>query len=599
MKKRTMGTLSVTATCAAAISACMLAEPAAAQRAGANADGKPNILLIIADDIGLDTTTGMAPGLIDSLVEQYGPSGHDHSNHEAIAGHPASTPVLDEFARDGMVFTNAWAQPFCSPTRASILTGLFSSRTNVLTPADPLSQNHLSFVEILKDEGNYSSAIIGKWHMAGVQGGADRFPGMKPLEAGFDLFKGNFGAAIGTYWRYEYHVQDDATAPTEWRTEPAPERSLPGIAPTTYAAVAKGADTIEWIEAQEAANPDKPWFVWLAFNLAHATAQREPSQMIIPNADTLDAVTRAEIEACGGKFGTAELGECSGEAVNRAMTNSMDTVIGKVLEAVDRLDPNTYVIYIGDNGTPMYGRPGLNFIDNMYITRAGRGKGTAYESGARVPIAVRGPRVEAGRHSTEFVHAADLFSTILDLAGLEVPARVPNRQGTAQIDLDAVSLAPMLLGRASSVRDPNQAYLLTETATGARQQVGARNGAYKVVCMNDAQSCEFYDLVNDPLEEYPLDKPGDCAKYADRTWTAADREWHYCRLTEVVATESFFADEEARAARAAAGARGAGPRGRGAGAGGRGAGAGARGAGPGGRGGARGGRAGGRGAAPS
>src|SRR5690606_13376707 len=159
---------------AIAICSIGLVQPAAAQPARGDADAKrPNILLIIADDIGLDTTTGMAPGLIDSLVAQYGPNGRNHPNHEAIAGHPASTPVLDELARDGMVFTNVWAQPFCSPTRASILTGLFSSRTNVLTPADPLSQNHLSLVEVLKNDGDYSAAIIGKWHMAGVQGGAN------------------------------------------------------------------------------------------------------------------------------------------------------------------------------------------------------------------------------------------------------------------------------------------------------------------------------------------------------------------------------------------------------------------------------------------
>lgn len=132
---------------------------------------------------------------------------------------------------------------------------------------------------------------------------------------------------------------------------------------------------------------------------------------------------------------------------------------------------------------------------------------------------------------------------------------------------------------------PNEGYLLTETATGARQMVGARNARYKVVCMDSAENCEFYDLVDDPLEEYPLSAPRNCAD-ATRTWTPADVEWHYCQLTQVVASESFFADAEARAARAAA---------RGPGAPGRGAGAGPRGAGPGGRGGARGGR----GAAPN
>ena len=112
----------------------------------------------------------------------------------------------------------------------------------------------------------------------------------------------------------------------------------------------------------------------------------------------------------------------------RAMTTSMDTVIGKVLEAVDSIPSDTYVIYIGDNGTPMYSNQGVlgSQIGNMYITRAGRGKGTAYESGARVPMAIRGPGIAAGSKSSEFVHAADLFSTILALAGLTPPEEVPN-----------------------------------------------------------------------------------------------------------------------------------------------------------------------------
>lgn len=117
----------------------------------------PNILLIIGDDIGMDVTTDMYPGLIDALVKQYGPQGLNHPNYKAIQGHPASTPVLSQLASQGMSFSNTWAQPFCSATRSSILTGLFSAKTKVLTYADPLSQKHTSFVQKLKDEGGYSA----------------------------------------------------------------------------------------------------------------------------------------------------------------------------------------------------------------------------------------------------------------------------------------------------------------------------------------------------------------------------------------------------------------------------------------------------------
>jgi arylsulfatase A-like enzyme len=502
---------------------------------------RPNILLIIGDDIGMDVTTDMYPGLIDRLAEQYGPKGHNHPNAQAIKGRPASTPVLDDLAKQGMSFSNTWAQPFCSPTRSSILTGLFSAKTKVLTYADPLASRHTSFVKQLKDEGGYSTAVFGKWHMAGLPGRPVDYPGMKPKQAGFDLFKGNMHAAIKTYWDYDYMIQDGSTPPDQWRTEPAPTRALPGVEPTTYEPVVKAADAIEWITAQQKTNPDKPWFVWLAFNLAHATAQQQPSAMAVPELATLDETSRKEIDACGGTFGSAKVGRCSGETLMRAMTNSLDTIIGKVLKTVDGLAPNTYVIFLNDNGTPMYGRPNLDFIDNMYITRKGRGKGTAYESGTRVAMTIRGPRIAPGSTSHEYVHVVDLFSTTLELAGLKPPAMVTNAEGTGQVKVDGVSMAPLLFKKATSVRDPNEGYLLAETVnlmTNGTQEAGARNARYKVVC-RAPDNCQFFDLTDDPLEEYPIAKPASCTSYRT-TWTPAKSEWHYCRLTEVVATQSFM-----------------------------------------------------------
>jgi len=519
------------------------AAPLSAQTSRASATGagtRPNILLVIGDDFGIDVTSNMYPGLIEGLVERYGPDGLDHPRFQSIVGKPASTPVLDELAREGMRFTNVWAHPFCSPTRAAIITGLFAANTRIKNYQDPLAQQHDTFVRRLGDSG-YRTAIFGKWHLAGL----GRYPGMKPKEAGFDLFRGNLNAAIGTFWSYDYQVQEADTPAGEWRNEMPPQRSLPGVAPTTFAPVVKVADTLDWIRAQETEAPDEPWFAWLAFNLSHATAQRAPSQMAVPNADTLDAPTRREMEACGGEFGTQNTGTCSGEALMRAMTNSMDTLLGKLLEAVDALDPNTYVIYISDNGTPMYGRPGLDFIDNMYLTRTGRGKGTVYESGARVALAIRGPGIAPNSESGAYAHAVDLYATVLSLAGLDVPARVTNSDGTGTIPLDGRSLTPVLFEGATAVRDADRGYILTETEDlmrGGIREVGARNARYKVLCTNDAAmgSCTFYDVSRDPLEEFPLTVPSSCDAYASGASTPADEAWHYCRLTEVVAKESFL-----------------------------------------------------------
>src|SRR5690606_41697291 len=150
-------------------------------------------------------------------------------------------------AQDGGASSRAWGRPFGRAARASTWRGLFGARTHVMDYPRHLPPSHHSFVKDLKEKGGYSTAVFGKWHMAGL----GTYPGMRPKEAGFDLYKGNLNGGIATYWDYDYHVQDETTPPHEWRTERPPVKSLPGIAPTTYAPVVKAADTIEWITAQE------------------------------------------------------------------------------------------------------------------------------------------------------------------------------------------------------------------------------------------------------------------------------------------------------------------------------------------------------------
>ena len=152
IKRAVIIALSGFAVLAALLVGCLGSGPA--KEPGTPGSGKsprPNILLIIGDDIGIDMTSNMYPGLIDSLVKQYGPSGHNHPDYRLIDGRPSSTPTLDTLAQGGIRFTQAWTQPFCSPTRTSLLTGLYSAKTGVLDYLGWLSQNHHSFVQDLKD----------------------------------------------------------------------------------------------------------------------------------------------------------------------------------------------------------------------------------------------------------------------------------------------------------------------------------------------------------------------------------------------------------------------------------------------------------------
>jgi arylsulfatase A-like enzyme len=137
----------------------------------------------------------------------------------------------------------------------------------------------------------------------------------------------------------------------------------------------------------------------------------------------------------------------------------------------------------------------------------------------------------------------DLFSTILDLAGVPIPKEVPDKNGKP-VKPDGVSMLPVLFNGAKQLRDPYTGYQLAETMNPVKQNtlsVAARNTRYKVLCANDANdaSCEFYDLVDDPLEEYKLPKPASCADYG-KAMKQPSAEWSYCRLHEVLAKESIL-----------------------------------------------------------
>jgi arylsulfatase A-like enzyme len=175
-----------------------------AMQAPAAAPKRPNILVIIGDDIGVDVTSDMYPGMIDALVKQYGPQGRNHPKYEQIRGRPASTPNLNAMARAGVRFSQAWVQPFCANTRASILTGLYPAHMGVVDYNGFLGKHHHSFVRDLKEKGGYATALFGKYHIAGL----GQYPGMHAKEAGFDLFRGNMHGGVATYWDWEYHVQD-------------------------------------------------------------------------------------------------------------------------------------------------------------------------------------------------------------------------------------------------------------------------------------------------------------------------------------------------------------------------------------------------------
>ncbi len=181
---------------------------------------QPNILLIIADDMGLDASTCYAVG-----------------------NQQAKMPNIQAMCDSGLVFDNAYSAPVCTPTRATIMTGQYSFRTGTggAIPRDGnngLSPDVTSLFDVLKDT-DYSANLIGKWHLAVSDAGTNH-----PAELGVPNYWGLYkGGANPSYW--------------EWR---GVDNGTP-IDVTEYATTAFTDRAIDWIGAQDA---DRPWFLWLA-----------------------------------------------------------------------------------------------------------------------------------------------------------------------------------------------------------------------------------------------------------------------------------------------------------------------------------------------
>ncbi len=389
--------------------------------------GAPNILLILADDVGVE------------MLSMY-----------QVGDDAPPTPQLDALAARGIRFNQAWSNPTCSPTRASIQTGRHANRTGmgwVIAQGDsfalPLAETTLP--ELLGSATPaYATAIFGKWHL-----GAEYSPGggnQAPNTAGFDYFSGTL-QAVPKYSSWIQVVDGETT-----------ER-------TGYLTAAQADDALAWIKDRTG-----PWYAYVALQAPYEIPHLPPSELYTVQTPA----------------------ECSQDrrACYKAALEAMDTKIGTLLAGIPAdVLANTNVIFMGDNGTP---NPVIGSPYSM-----GRGKLTLYEGGIRVPLIISGPAVLsslAGTTSDELVHAVDLFATVATMAGVSV----------GDLTLDGESLVPILLNQGGTgdtlFSQSFEANGFGPSENRTRNEVAIRNAKYKLIrfCLTGAE--ELYDLEADPFE---------------------------------------------------------------------------------------------------
>ena len=311
-------------------------------------------------------------------------------------------PNITALKASGILFRNACAHPTCSPSRAAMLTGRHPFRTGIGEAIVSATDSELQASEFTLPEAfaanaslGYQLASFGKWHLnAGP--GSNNTP---RTIGGWTYFAGSIGGALTDYFNWS-------------KVTVGPNNNVPTTSTsTTYATTDTVNDAVAWIQARGAA----PWFAWVGFNAPHTPFHTPPANL---HSYGNGALTNRQ------KF--------------EAAAEAMDREVGRLLAAVDR--QKTHIIFIGDNGTPG------QVVQTPYT--AAHAKDSLYEGGTRVPMIIAGPAVvNPNRDSAALVHCVDLYSTILELAGINGSVTQP-----AANPIDSHSLLPILQNKTDPAR---------------------------------------------------------------------------------------------------------------------------------------------------
>lgn len=416
---------------------------------------KPNIIFILADDLGYGDLGCYGQQLIQ-------------------------TPNLDHMAADGMRFTHFYAgAPVCAPSRAVLMTGRHVGHVSVRGNAggknlsDPnlmrpqtLRRDETTIPEVLKKAG-YSTALIGKWGVGELASGSE------PTHRGFDYFYGYLNQAHAHNYYPAWLVRNES--PVGLRNV------VPGDGPfgqgwatvkVDYSHDKFSEEALKWIEQQKG----QPFFLELAYTIPHANDEATRAVGNGQEVPSLDPYTNKDWTEPN-----------KGQA---AMITRMDADIGRLFALLKKLglDEKTIVFFSSDNGPH---KEGGN--DPAFFNASGglRGiKRDVYEGGIREPFIARWPgKVAAGKTSAHVGYFGDVMTTLAELSGATPPE-----------NLDSISFAPELLGQPQKKHD----YLYWEFHEGGTKQAVLMDEHWKAVRMRPDAATEIYDLASDEGERNNL-----------------------------------------------------------------------------------------------
>lgn len=410
---------------------------------------KPNIVLVLADDLG------------------YGDLG-------CYGQSEIATPQIDRLAAEGMRFTDAYAgSTVCAPSRCALLTGSNTGHGTVrgnrhpgMTSGYYLSTADRTVGNVLRDAG-YATAAIGKWSMGELGAEASGMPG--PM--GFDYFFGylNQTHAHNSYpshlWRNDQRVELPNTVPDE----------RPNGAGVSDNKLVYSEDLfIEEVLSYIREHRDRPFFLYFAPTLPHANNQREPMGLETPNLGFYAGRDWPEPKKAWA-----------------AMVSRLDFDVGRIMTLLRELGltDNTLVIFSSDNGPHKEGGADPAFFDSSGPFRGY--KRSLHDGGIRIPTIAFWPgHVPAGSTSHAPWYFPDILPTLAAAAGAPIPS-----------GLDGANTLPTLLGKPQP--DLSRRLLYWEFHEGGFR-CAARRGSWKVVRPGPEADLELYDLESDPGEQHDV-----------------------------------------------------------------------------------------------
>ncbi|MEO1010138.1 MAG: arylsulfatase [Bacteroidota bacterium] len=405
-------------------------------------DNRPNVVYILADDLG------------------YGDLG-------SFGQEEIKTPRLDKMAEDGMVFTDHYAgNTVCAPSRASLMTGLHQGHAPIRgNRNNVLMEGTFTMARLFKHAG-YNTALIGKWGLGDLGSTGT------PDQQGFDYYYGYLSQLLAHNYYPDYLIKngDSIKLTNEVVKQTKGYAKGKGQAATVkneYSHSLLVEDALSWIKN----NKGNPFFLYLPLTIPHAN-----------NEGTLTAPHGMEVPDLG-RYSKRDWPEA--EKAKAAMISLLDKDVGRILDLLQTLglDKNTLVVFTSDNGPHKEGGIDPDFFDSN-----GPLKGTKrdlYEGGIRVPfIAQWKGKIDPGKKSelpTAFWDMVPTFAEILDT--------------DLKVDTDGISFLPTLLG--SSDTQKREGYLYWEFGEGNHDAQAVREGKWKLIYRYRINSWELYDLSMD------------------------------------------------------------------------------------------------------